>query len=82
MTDNSVLNLFDNVILCTGFYHGLDIIFDKELYNKLFEQHMLNNKETKWGKVPKTKGNNQSLVDDSLYFVGLLGDVSIVVERQ
>eukprot|EP00483_Globobulimina_turgida_P000948 UN00950 len=73
--NNKILNEYDSVILCTGYSHGLKRVFNKKLYDILFEQSSI---YKNWGIVPKTNGYNQSTVDKSLFFVGLLGDYSVL----
>eukprot|EP01084_Bolivina_argentea_P106116 190003_1 len=70
-----ILKGYDSVVLCTGYGHGLEHVFDKKLYDELFEQSMI---YKTWGIVPKTNGYNQSTVDKTLFFVGLLGDYSVL----
>ena len=76
LESNQLLSDYDDVILCTGYYHGLDLIFDSKLYNKLFDISPI--KGSYWGIVPKTDGYNKSSMDNSLYFVGILGDYCLI----
>merc|ERR1712176_968643 len=46
-----------------------------ELYHKLFEQSTVGKR---YGIVPKTNGYNQSSEDKTLFFLGLLGDYSVI----
>ncbi len=62
-------NYNDSVTLATGYKHGLDKIFNDKLYGKLFEESKICKN---WGIRPTTNGLNQSTMDNTMFFVGLL----------
>lgn len=72
---DKILKNYDAVILCTGYSHGLQDIFDKKLFEKYFEESKIGKR---YGIVPKTNGYNQCREDKTLYFLGLLGDYSVI----
>lgn len=75
LKSGKVLEDYDAVILCTGYKHGLEEIFVKELFDKYFEK---SEQGERWGIIPKTNGYNQCSEDNKLFFLGLLGDFSVI----
>ena len=75
--NTNVLKDINTVIIATGFYHGLDDLFNKEMYHKLFSKNA-----SKYSYIPRrnvmmpiTNGYCQSLIYKNLYFV-TFSDVS------
>lgn len=70
---NEKLTDYDAVILATGFYHGLDKIFNDKLYDKLFYETGMKRYPIK----PITNGYCCSAIYGSIYFVSY-SDISVI----
>ena len=61
---------YDVVVLCTGFQHGLEKLFDDKIFNKYFYDGVREKSPLykRYGIWPKTNGFNQGLNDKTLFF--------------